>query len=167
MSAKRSPLRLRRGQPRDLDALCTLEEKVFQGDRVTRRGFRNLLASSSAELIVTGLAHDVSGYALTLFRANSRVARLYSLAVTPSAAGSGIGAALLAAAENAARRRGCAVLRLEVAVRNKRAARLYARAGYGQIGQVADYYEDGSPALRFEKLLTGTANCGRAGRRQR
>ena len=153
MSAQQAPYRLRGGRPRDLDALCALETSAFRGDRIARRSFRRFLTSLGADLIVAELADGVAGYALGLFRRGSKVARLYSIAVAPAASGRGIGAALLAAAEQAAGRRGCTAMRLEVAARNKRAARLYSLAGYRQFGRIDGYYEDGGAALRFEKAL--------------
>src|SRR5215472_1113307 len=82
-SAHRSvpEVRLRAGDLSDLDGLVALEERVFAGDRVSRRGFRRFLSSPRAALIVAAEDGVLAGYALVLFRAGSVVARLYSLAV--------------------------------------------------------------------------------------
>ena len=76
---------------------------------------------------------------------------LFSLARDSHARGAG--RALLAAAERAAVQRGCVALRLEVRETNLRAIEIYERAGYRRIGREENYYEDGAPALRFEKMF--------------
>lgn len=150
-----NPLRLRPARLADLDALVALEVRAFDVDVVSRRSFRRFLTVSSAHAIVAEWQGALAGYALVLFRPNTPIARLYSIAVAPELAGNGIGPALLAAAENAARRRGCRVMRLEVHEDNARAIRRYRRAGYRLFGRFPDYYDDGAPALRFDKDLGG------------
>ncbi len=93
------------------------------------------------------------GSCLVLTRSNSRKARLYSIATAPAARGQGLGAALLNAAERAARQRGCDTMRLEVAEENARAIQLYQDSGYAQFGFIPGFYEDGRNALRLQKYL--------------
>jgi [ribosomal protein S18]-alanine N-acetyltransferase len=152
-----SHIRIRRAAAADLDDLVRIEEHVFASDRVPRRGFRRFLASPSSLLIVAARDGTIAGYALVLFRANSEVARLYSIAVAPHARRRGIGIALLAAAETAARTRRCAVVRLEVHEKNAAAIARYRKAGYALFGRHAAYYADRGHALRFEKRLTARA----------
>jgi ribosomal protein S18 acetylase RimI-like enzyme len=144
---------IRPARASDLDDLVDLELRAFSTDRVSRRSFRRFLASPRASLTAAGRPGQFLGYALVLFRPPSPLARLYSIAVAPEAAGRGIGKALLWAAEAAARARGCSALRLEVAERNRKALRLYKAAGYCRFGRREDYYEDGTAALRLEKHL--------------
>ena len=146
-------IRLRPGRLADLSALVALERRVFGYDQISRASFRRLLASRSAWLIVAEHHGAFAGYALVLFRRRSRFARLYSIAVAN--AGFGIGPVLLAAAEDAARRRGCRVLRLEVHEANAAAIRRYEKAGYVRRGHRPAYYTDSADALRFEKQLAG------------
>jgi len=145
---------LRAGDLSDLDALESLEERVFAGDRVSRRGFRRFLTSPRAALIVAAEDGVLAGYALVLFRQGSVVARLYSLAVAPEFARRGIGTALLKATEAAAIARERFVLRLEVHEKNDKAIARYRKAGYELFGRHFDYYTDRADALRFEKRLT-------------
>jgi len=98
-----SGFRIRRAASADVDDLMRIEERVFPTDRIPRRGFRRFLASPSSALMVATRDGTIAGYALVLFRANSGVARLYSIAVVPNARRRGIGVALLAAAEKVAR----------------------------------------------------------------
>lgn len=153
------PLRLRVAAAADLDAIEALETAVFAGDRMSRRSLRRLLRRPSASTLVAVADDRIVGYAMLLFRHGSRVARLYSLARAPQAAGQGIGEALLAAMEREAAGRGAVEMRLEVRADNERAKALYERLGYAAFGSRADYYEDHAEALRMRKSLSG---AGRA-----
>jgi [ribosomal protein S18]-alanine N-acetyltransferase len=148
----KSSLSVRRSRPTDLDQLSDLENRVFSVNRMSRRSLRWLLASPSAEILVAEAA-DFAGAAVVLFRANSRIARLYSLAVVPRLAGRGIGSALIAAVEKAARSRKCRFVRLEVHEKNHGAIVCYRKAGYQQFDRHHEYYEDKGHALRFEKRI--------------
>jgi [ribosomal protein S18]-alanine N-acetyltransferase len=144
---------VRRARLADLDDLCELEELVFGDDRMSRRGLRNFLTAHSASVVVAEHFGGVAGCAVVLFRPNSKIARLYSIAVSPNSAGRGLGPALLAAAEQAAVAKQRQTLRLEVHERNHRAIARYRQAGYRQFGCHERYYPDSGDALRFEKLL--------------
>mgnify|MGYP002403806637 CR=1 FL=1 len=137
----------------DLAALVTLELDVFKTDIVSRRSFRHFIASRQASLIIAEERGGLAGYVLVLYPPRSRLARLYSIAVGPHVGGRGLGPRLLAAAEEAARRRGRRAMRLEVHVRNKRAIARYEKSGYRLFGRHRDYYDDHADALRFEKPL--------------
>lgn len=146
--------RVRRGEPGDLDALVALEDSAFDGDRLSRAQYRRHLDSVTAQVLVASAnAQPLLGSAVLFFRRGSALARLYSIATAPLARGRGVGAALLGAAEAAARQRGCRALRLEVRVDNAAAIGLYERAGFRRIGTYAHYYEDGADAWRYEKAL--------------
>lgn len=147
----RAPL-IRRGAPGDIDALAALENRVFPGDRLSRRSLRHHLANPGSALLVAD-AGALAGYALLAFRAGSRAARLYSLAVDPAFGRRGVGRALLGACEAEAARRGVTELRLEVRIDNSAAIALYERRGYRRLGAVSDYYEDGAAAIRFSRRL--------------
>jgi ribosomal-protein-alanine acetyltransferase len=147
-------VRLRPGRPADVAALSDLENRAFSYDRMSRRGFRRIVASPSAVLIVAEQDGRCAGYALVFFRRQSRVARLYSIAVEPARGGRGIGRALLAAAEDAARRRRVRLIRLEVREGNAAAIARYRKSGYVETGRRMRYYDDGGNALRFEKRMS-------------
>ncbi|MCL5801920.1 MAG: GNAT family N-acetyltransferase [Gammaproteobacteria bacterium] len=136
----------------DLDALIALE-RHFPGDRLSRQSFRRLLQGGSAEVWVYEEAGCVAGDTVLLYRRNSAQARLYSVIVHPRYQGRGIARALLHHAEQAATRRGCQRLSLEVRTDNAPALRLYQKDGFQPVRQIADYYEDHAPALRLEKQV--------------
>ena len=149
-----APARVRRADLSDLDDLVALEQRAFDGDRLSRAQYRRHLDSDSAQVLVaSGGRHDFFGSAVLFFRKRSRLARAYSLATRPESRGLGVGAALLQAAAAAARRRGCNRLRLEVRADNTAAIRLYERAGFCRIGTYRRYYEDGADAWRYEHPL--------------
>jgi [ribosomal protein S18]-alanine N-acetyltransferase len=149
----KSSVAVRRSRPTDLEELSALEGQVFSINRMSRRSLRWLLASPSAEILVAEAQADFAGAAVVLFRANSRIARLYSLAVVPRLTGRGIGSALIAAVEKAAQSRKCRFVRLEVHEKNQGAIVCYRKAGYQQFDRHNEYYEDKGHALRFEKRI--------------
>jgi ribosomal protein S18 acetylase RimI-like enzyme len=145
-----SPL-VRPARHSDLDALLAIEA-VFPTDRLDRRSFRHALKSPTIDVLVIE-AGGVAGYAMIHHRRGSALARLTSIAVRPDLVRGGLGRRLLGAAEEIARQRGCERLRLEVRADNPRAQHLYEVAGYRRFAIVAEYYEDGRPAWRYEKAL--------------
>jgi ribosomal protein S18 acetylase RimI-like enzyme len=147
------PVTLHRGRLRDLPGLVALERLVFATDIVSRRSFRHFLTSPQSSLIVAQESERLAGYALVLYPPRSKLARLYSIAVAPHISGRGIGPRLLAAAEQAAVRRGRRAMRLEVHEHNTRAIARYEKSGYRLFGRHRDYYDDHGDALRFEKPL--------------
>jgi ribosomal protein S18 acetylase RimI-like enzyme len=162
-SRNRSVALIRRGRAADLDDLIELERQVFANDRMSRRSLRNFLAARSATVLVAEHAGCIAGCAVILFRPNTSIARLYSIAVAPDSAGLGLGPALLAASEHAAQARGRRTLRLEVHEDNQRAISRYRKAGYRQFGCHEAYYADQGDALRFEKQLTTKRSRGKRG----
>jgi [ribosomal protein S18]-alanine N-acetyltransferase len=149
----KSALSVRRSRPTDLDQLSDLENLVFSVNRMSRRSLRWLLASPSAVVLVAEARGEFAGAAVVLFRANSTIARLYSLAVVPRLTGRGIGSALIVAVEKAARSHKCRFVRLEVHEKNHGAIVCYRKAGYQQFDRHHEYYEDKGHALRFEKRI--------------
>ena len=137
----------------DLDALVELEARCFITDRISRRSFRHLLTRGHARILVAEADGGLAGYVGVLFSRGTSMARIYSLAVAPRRRGRGLGRALVAAAEAAAREHNCGEVRLEVRADNAGAIGLYESAGYRRFGMLADYYEDHADAIRLRKSL--------------
>jgi len=138
----------------DLPALLELEKKTFDLDRISRRSFRRWLAHPrhSALLVAKdGLA--LAGYILIFLHQGTRLARLYSIAVSENYRGHRIGQRLLEAGEKTAREAGRVHMRLEVRKDNPGAIALYEKLGYQQFGFYEDYYEDHADALRYQKRI--------------
>src|SRR6201996_3904442 len=101
-------VRVRRAELSDLDDLVALEESSFATDRLSRAQYRRHLDSETAQVLVASANHRrFLGTAVVFFRKQSRIAPLYSIATKPEARGKGVGSALIAAVEAAARVRHC------------------------------------------------------------
>jgi ribosomal protein S18 acetylase RimI-like enzyme len=157
--------KLRRGRPRDLDALDALERDtfasdIFAGHLISRASFRRLLEAPSATFIVTeaepiGAQREAQlrAYVLVLYRANSHAARIYSIAVAARFRRRGLARMLVAAAEQDAVRRGRKAMRLEVRADDRGTIALYESCGYRRVGRAPGYYDGRVDALRLEKAL--------------
>jgi len=153
------PATLRRARRTDLDALAAFEREFFTPDHViSRRGLRHFISSPKSTLIVAEVGGEVAGCALVNYRQGSQRGRLYTISVGRDFQRRGIARALLAAAEKAARRRGCRFMRLEVREDDAGAIALYESSGYALFGRRRRYYDSRIDALRFEKPLGRPAN---------
>lgn len=131
--------------PADLPAIMAIEQEAFS-DPWSARSFRDALAHApiyfacarTATAAESGVA-GVAGYVVAWFAADE--GEIANLAVAPSAWGGGIGRRLLDAALEEGRRRGAAAVYLEVRDSNDRARRLYASAGFEEVGRRRKYYE--------------------------
>ncbi len=145
-------LTIRPADPDAAAALNALELASFGQDRIAPRSWRRLLRRPSA-LVLVAEAQELAGAVVLLFRRRTAIARVYSLAVAAAWRGSGLGAALLAQAGDAAARRGCTRLRLETRLDNRAAQALFRRQGFAVTGRTENYYQDGMAALRLERRL--------------
>jgi ribosomal protein S18 acetylase RimI-like enzyme len=154
MPHTRTPSPTRRAVSADVDALVALEEATFDCDRISRTQWRRHIGSDKAAVFVSGTSGNIDAAAVVFYRRNSHAARLYSLAVGAHARGTGLGGALLAAAEADARTRACTSMHLEVRADNPSAIALYERSGYVRGERLPDFYEDGADGWRYVKRLT-------------
>jgi ribosomal-protein-alanine N-acetyltransferase len=162
MDPSGSRVTIRAAKPDDAGEIERMELVCFEGDRLSRRSLAHHLQSPTADVLIAMLGGKAAGYAMVFYRSTSRLARLYSIATLPEARGKGVAAALMAAVERAACNRGCTGLRLEVRADNAGAIALYRRLGYAEFGRHENYYEDGAPALRFERSLSRNEARSRA-----
>lgn len=147
--------RIRHATLDDLAGLIEIENLCFKTDKLSRRSFRYHLQSQHSEILVIEdeQTNALQGYGLTLQGKGTRLARLYSLAISPNARGGGMGRQLLQALEDAAAEQGRLYMRLEVAANNTNAIALYESNGYRVFGEYTDYYEDHTNALRLQKKI--------------
>ena len=137
----------------DLDTLVALENRCFDGDKLSRRSFKSLIKPGAHLASVILVNNVIAGYSIVLFRTGTSLARLYSIALDPNYRGQGLAQALLADAESEALARHCLFIRLEVRNDNPNAIALYQKLDYHVFDDIENYYEDGCAALRFEKRL--------------
>ena len=145
-------VRIRPAIETDIPALVALEQSFPEEDRFPIRTWRRLLRGQSMAYVAVS-DDEICGAAVYLYRTGTKVARLYSLTVSPSHRGQGIAAALMAAGEADARGRGCDRIRLEVRQSNATAIRLYERHDFRVMAQIPSYYPDGETAARMEKPI--------------
>lgn len=144
---------LRRATLEDLDQLVQIEEGSFDSDRLSRRSLKHWIGAAHGILLVAESVQEILGYGLVWFHRGTRLARLYSLAVSPAARGRGIASRLLESLESEAAQQKRIFMRLEVAKPNQSAIALYERSGYRVFGEYSDYYHDHSDALRMQKKI--------------
>ncbi|WP_019601252.1 GNAT family N-acetyltransferase/peptidase C39 family protein [Teredinibacter turnerae] len=144
---------IRRAQLGDLNALLALEQACFSNDRLSKRSFRHFIQASQSTLLVAEHSGAILAYGLVWHHKGTRLARLYSLAVSPEARGAGLASRLLARLEQNAAERGRLYMRLEVAKNNTRAIALYQARDYRIFGEYSDYYDDHTDALRMQKQI--------------
>jgi ribosomal protein S18 acetylase RimI-like enzyme len=153
LPGKSNDLLIRTVEGRDLDLLVDLEEASFAGDRLSRRRFQHWIKASNRVFLVAEKNRQLLAYGLVLLHKGTRLARLYSIAVSALARGQGIGKMLLLALEQAAMEQGRLAMRLEVAKDNQNAIGLYEKLGYRTFGEYQDYYKDHGDAVRMQKRI--------------
>ncbi|MGQ8363895.1 GNAT family N-acetyltransferase/peptidase C39 family protein [Glaciecola sp. 1036] len=136
-----------------LDQLLALETQSFKTDRLSRRRFKHWIASDHGIFVVAMCDERLLGYGLVIMRKGTRLARLYSIAVSSDAQGLGIGKNLLAKLEQKSVEAGKLFLRLEVASNNTVAISLYEKSGYRKFGIYKGYYNNEIDAVRMQKPI--------------
>lgn len=135
----------------DLSSLVQLEQEVFDYDQIGMSSFRKFIQSSY--LWVFEQDEQIRAYILLLKRKGSKKLRIYSLAVSASSRGLGLGKKLLEYAISQASREGYQVLSLEVKIDNGPAIKLYENLGFTLLKKIEGFYSDGSTALVYQKTL--------------
>ncbi len=167
--------RLRPMLASDLDAVLALEHELFPDDAWTPQMFADEVSQppdSRLYLVAEGgnvrnsgaldferdrgksPSAGLAGYAGLMFVPDGISADVLTIAVAAANWGKGIGSALLGALIDAARRRGCEQVFLEVRKDNPRARGLYRRRGFEEIGVRRGYYQpSGMDAIVMRKDL--------------
>ena len=109
-------------------------------------------ASDFKDLKQSGCDIIASQNGFIVYRVVADEAEIITIGVAPAARRGGIAAAMLAIAEQDAKKRGATKMFLEVATDNTAARALYRSAGYAQIGIRPKYY-DGVDAILMARQL--------------
>jgi len=127
---------------------------------IERRCFRNPYSLEFLRLLTTWYpelfliaASDCSVLGYVVASADGRWSHIISLAVKPECRRIGIATSLLKNLMERLRSIGVRQVLLEVREDNKAALRLYEKLGFRCSRRIGRYYEDGSGAIEFEKLL--------------
>lgn len=144
---------LRSAELADVDALLRIECECFSSDRLSKRSFRHWIQAQHGIFVVAEIGEHIIGYGLVWCHRGTRLARIYSLAVSPTMRGQGVAVLLLNKLEAITAARGHLFMRLEVSKQNHSAITLYQHRGYRIFGEYSDYYDDHSDALRMQKNI--------------
>ena len=144
----------------DLNALLEIEMQSFNSDKISRRSFKRYLQSEHSKLLVAEIDQQVVGYGLIWLHKGTRLARIYSLAVLPSARGNNVARRIMLVLENLAKLHKRFYIRLEVSTQNSAAINLYENLGYRIFGRYTAYYADSSDALRMQKRIRASSDQG-------
>jgi len=137
----------------DLPQLNHIEQQAFSGDKISARQMKRFINSDIDHLIVADENGALAGYALILFHRGTRLARLYSVAVSSDFRGRNIGFELVTQCEKVAVDHGFITLRLEVRNDNTAAKNLYLKMGYKVLKTLVHYYDDLADGVRMHKRL--------------
>jgi ribosomal-protein-alanine N-acetyltransferase len=136
---------------RDLRSFLTLERSCFGRDAWPWLDVLDALTSAGTVRIKALLGDQLVGYVIGDKRRDRQIGWIASICVHPSQRGSGIGATLLAACEQALH---TPKVRLVVRPSNEAALELYRAAGYRKVGIWPAYYRDKEDGLLMERVIT-------------
>lgn len=132
----------------DFERIVELEQLCFPREHAySRRQLRYLLTKANSTVLVETRGAIIRGFLIILYRRGTSVAGLETINVDPAFRKKGIGLRLISAAEEHLRKKGISSIRLEVAITNSAAIKLYEQAGFHQTVLLKKYYHfhhDGS-----------------------
>ncbi len=150
------PARIRRAEPRDTAAAWAVEQAAFaESDRFSLRQTAGLITNPRARVFVAEAEGDIVAWiAMLTRRGRSGVTgRLYTVAVSPSEAGRGLGRRLATHAVEALESEGVRRIYLEVRQENRRAIALYESMGFRVVQHLPMYYGEHSPGYRMLRQI--------------
>lgn len=145
--------KIRRATLRDLPHLLALEQKAFQAYRQAspRSLKRSITSQHQSVWVIDG--HDELAALLVLWHFPHRL-RIYDVATHPDSRGQGLGLALMAHAEQLARRSKASWLTLEADPKEPGLVTWYERQGFHQVEQLPKFYANGNAAVRLTKPVS-------------
>ena len=150
--------RIRTATSEDFERIVELERLCFPKEHAySRRQLRYLLTKANSTVLVETTGALVRGFLIILYRRGTTVAGIETINVDPVLQKKGVGLRLLTVAEELLRKKGIHTIRLEVAITNQAAIRLYEHAGFQKIMLLKKYYhydhEGSRDAYRMVKEL--------------
>jgi len=152
MKTSLPPWRLVEAGLSDLSDLQALEAACFEPERRSKpRNLRRALRSPTQKvwMLKGGDGEAVAAMVCLLY---PKTLRIYSLCVSESCRGSGLGARLMGVSEDFAKNSGRKRLSLEAARREEQLVRWYSKLGFSIREELPDYYAPGVDALRKVKI---------------
>ena len=137
----------------DLDAVVSLEARVFGGDAWSPRSVESEFAAQghTRVILVADRSGEVIGYAVLMHVGDA--GDLQRVAVDPGHRHEGVGRLLVRKIFAAARQLGLSELMLEVADGNPAAFSLYEQLGFTTIDRRRAYYRGGRDALVMRRTM--------------
>lgn len=136
---RRHDVQLRDLTLEDVPVLDVLEKQLFGPGAWSRQGLADEIVGPGRWYVGAELDRQLVGYAGLWFDGHD--AQVMTVGTAQAHQGRGIGRLLLDALVERARSLGAEVLLLEVRVDNEPALRLYAAAGFEQLGRRRGYYQ--------------------------
>ena len=149
-------LTLRSYQPSDLLALHALDVECFEPPfRFSRRALRGFIEDPCGFTRVAQVAAGIAGFIVVhlLHPQQEELGYVVTLDVGRDQRRAGLGLRLMREAESLAISKGARRMLLHVFSGNTGARRFYGRAGYEELGRVAEFYGMGKDALLLGKRL--------------
>jgi ribosomal-protein-alanine N-acetyltransferase len=144
-------MKIRRAEPGDLPQIVQIEGLCFPEEAAFPPQMFSYLIRYAVSLVACQPERKVLGFAMGY--TSGRSGAVYTLDVHPDYRRMGIGSKLIHCLEEALRLLGAESVRLEAAVENPAAIKLYKKAGYRERELVRNYYGRGKHALRMYKNL--------------
>jgi [ribosomal protein S18]-alanine N-acetyltransferase len=146
-------MQLRSFKAADLPALYEIDQSCFPpGVSYSKEELAAFVKHRTSETWVAEEAKEIVGFLVACRACNGQM-HVITLDVREDWRRRGVGAALMDAAEGWGRARGLEVVSLETAEENLAAQAFYSKRGYAKLGEVKNYYADGSTAWVMGKPL--------------
>lgn len=130
-----------RAEPKDLDAICEIEQRCFLGPAAYSGDFlRGLVLADNTDCLVLRFRAKIAGFAILVITKGSPRALIETIDVDPAFRGRGFARRLLVEIERCARMRNIREIELEVACNNSAALHLYQSAGFAVRAKLVRYY---------------------------
>lgn len=141
----------------DFETLWRIDQECFPPALAySRPELAGYIRRRGSVTLVAELGGKIAGY-IVAERGGRKVGHIITLDVRAQARRAGLGAKLMASAEERLRAWGCSSVLLEVAVDNPTAIAFYHRQGYATLATIPGYYNDRTDALLLGKKLAPTA----------
>ncbi len=141
----------------DISEILFIEKLCFDANHfpiTSRKHLKYLISSPSVEfLVLKNNQNNILGTLIIFFRKNSAAAKINSLAIHPDFQRHGFGKLLFAAAENAAIKKECNQIILEVRQDNWNAINFYTKLNFEKHKILPKYYPDGMDGIKMKKIL--------------
>ena len=140
----------------DVDRLVEIEITTFDSKKypiIQKKQFQYLITKGKSEVWLAEESGCIFGYMILLFRENSSIGRLYSIAVDPLFQGGDIGRRLFVFAEKRVKENSRKYLSQEIRSDHIKLLNRYTQLGYRHFGILRNYYPDNGDGIKLVKEL--------------